>query len=161
MKLKCLPLLLCLLVAVSIAAQDKAPVSQRVDSFGKQTSEERSFKFDIFVNQLNNFPNSKGYVFVYCGKSCRYGEVESHFRGIELKIAGRIERSRITVVHGGYRDSQEVELWMQPAGASAPTATSTVNIKNVTFTKAITKIVEPYDCCESVEAQWKTFKPTN
>jgi len=161
MNLKSLMLLMILFAVVPIAAQDKAPVSQLVDSFGKQTSEERSFKFDMFVNQLNSVPTSNGYVFVYCGKSCRYGEVESHFRGIELKLAGRIDRSRITLVHGGYRTAQEVELWLQPAGASAPTPSSTLNIKNVTFTKASTKTVEPYDCCDSVEAQWKTFKPTN
>ncbi len=149
MILKSLLLLAVLCSATSIVAQDKAPVSLLIDSLVKQTSEERSLKFDLFVNQLNNLRNSKGYVFVYCGKLCRYGEVESHFRGIEMKLARRgFDRSRIFVVHGGYRDVQSVELWVQPEGACAAVASPSISVKDVIFTKVTRNTLEPYDCCD-------------
>lgn len=157
---KLLMIAVVLLAASAVAAQDRGLASsQLVDSFGKANSEERSAKFDAFFLQLLNLPDSKGFVFVYCGKSCRYGEIESHFRGIELKINGmKFDRSRITVVHGGCRDGQEVELWMQASGASAPAPNPTLSIKNVTFTKVTTHNIEPIDCCGSQESQWKTFR---
>lgn len=162
MILKGLILVVLLISASALYGQEAIPTPRLFDQFGRVSAEDRSARFDGLLVELQNDPNAKGFVFVYCGKTCRYGEVEAHFRGIELKIYGRrFDRSRISVVHGGYRESNEVEIWIQAAGAGAPAAHSTVNIKNVTFTQASKQIIEPYDCCDPIGAQWKKFRPKN
>lgn len=160
MNVKCILIVVILFAASSIAAQDKAKDPQLIDQITRSNGEGRSARFDNYFIQLQNDPDSRGIIFVYCGKTCRYGEVESHIRGMELKIDKRLDRSRVTIMFGGYRDVQEVELWIQPEGACAPVANASVNIKNVTFTKATLKLVEPYDCCGSLDAEWKKFKPS-
>lgn len=138
----------------------RQPAAVLVDSFGKSNGEERSAKFDNFFIQIDNNPGSTGYVFVFCGKVCRYGEVESHFRGIELKTAyHKYPRDRMVLLHGGYRDSQEVELWLAPPGAGAPVPKGTRNIRDVKFTRSTNRLIEPYDCCGDYESTWKTFRP--
>jgi len=161
MNLKSILILVILVAATSIAAQETAPVSQLFDTIGKSNGEVRSMTFDGLFMQLQNIPNSTAYVFVYCGKVCKYGEVESHIRGIELKIDSRkFHRSQIVILNGGFREKQEVEIWTQPIGADPPFPRSTLNIKNVTFSKSNAALIEPYDCCGSLTTQWKTFTPT-
>ena len=160
MNLRNLLLVVLLLAVPAVLAQNKDETApQLFDSIGKSNGEGRSAKFDNFFVMLNNSPSLTGYVFVYCGKSCRYGEVESHLRGIELQInRRRFDRSRIVVLPGGYRNDQEVELWVRQSGAYAPVPSPSLNIKDVSFKKAGIRLVEPYDCCGSLDPQWNKFR---
>ncbi len=136
------------------------PSAVPVDSFSKSSGEQRSASFDNFFIQILNNHKSVGYIFVFCGKVCSYGEFEAHVRGIELKTAtARFPRERLMVLHGGYRDAQEVELWLAPEGASPPLPESTRSIKDVTFAKARYHLIVPYDCCEDDGRLWKMFRP--
>lgn len=131
-----------------------------VDSFAKSSGEDRSARFDNFFVQILNNEGSIGYVLIFCGKECSYGEIEGHFRGIELKIATRnFPRDRLVVLHGGYRDSQQVELWLVPLDAGAPIPESTRSIKDVTFKKEPKSPIVPYDCCEDDGMLWKKLRP--
>ena len=150
------------LLLASAYAQDKKRMSVPVlvDQFGKSSGEERSATFDNFFIQLSNIPESRGYIFIFCGKLCSYGEVEAHVRGIELKTAtARFSRERLIVLHGGFRDAQEVELWLAPVGAAPPVPKSTRSIKDVTFSKTPHHLIVPYDCCEDDGLLWKKFRP--
>ena len=141
-------------------ANYQRPAPAIIDSFGRATGEDRSARFDNFFIQIQDNGGSVGYVFVYCGKLCRYGEVEAHFRGIELKTAtSNISRDRLVVLHGGYRDAQEVELWLVPREAGAPIPRSTRSIRDVAFTKPTKRVLEPYDCCDDYGPYWKAFRP--
>ncbi len=42
-----------------------------------------------------------------------------------------IDQSRITVLNGGFREEDCVELWVVPSGAAAPAATPTVDAADV------------------------------
>jgi hypothetical protein len=42
-----------------------------------------------------------------------------------------IDASRLTVVNGGFREADTVELWMVPSGAAAPRATPTVQASDI------------------------------
>jgi hypothetical protein len=42
-----------------------------------------------------------------------------------------IDASRFTVVNGGFREEDSVELWIVPSGAAAPKATPTVQVGDV------------------------------
>ena len=138
-----------------------------VDEFGPRLgSEERSARFDAFFSELGFYsePNqnngSVGHILVYCGKVCRYGEVEAHIRGIELKINTRqVPRNRFRIIAAGFRDDLAIELWAASDDKAAPVPRPTLNIKHVTFTKPTRRIVEDYDCCDDNGYLWRSFKP--
>lgn len=140
---------------------------QLLDELGPRLgSEERSARLDALFNELGFYNESTkdspsmGYILIYCGKRCRYGEIEAHIRGLELKIHTRgVPRDRLRIIGAGYRESQTVELWIASDGNAAPVPRSTLNIKQVTFTKTTKHIVENYDCCDDNGYLWKTFKP--
>ncbi len=140
---------------------------QLIDEFGPGLgSEERSARFDALFSELGFYEKARknspsiGYVLVYCGKVCRYGEVEAHIRGIELKMHAReVPRSRMRIVAAGYRDKLTIELWIASDNKAAPVPTPALNIKQVTFAKPTRRIVEAYDCCDSPYYLWKVFRP--
>jgi hypothetical protein len=138
-------------------AQNEAKLT---DEFGNLGSEERSARFDIFFQEIQRSPESIGYVFLYCGKKCRYGEIEAHLRGIELKTAIRkFNRSRLVIVNAGFRDDFVTELWLVAKGQYPPTPRSTVNIKYVVFAERRKYLIEAYDCCDDFSEIWKNYKP--
>ena len=131
-----------------------------IDAFGTLTAEHRSARLDAFLQDLSQNPGSVGYVFLYCGKRCRYGEIEAHQRGIEIKIALRnFDRSRLVVLNAGFRDEFSTELWLVPQGIGAPRPKSTVNIRFVEFSKSTGRTFEAYDCCDDFSETWKNIKP--
>ena len=147
-------------VLCQLPTNTRSNLSMLVDEFGKISAEDRTSRFDGLFEEIKNHPDSVGFVFVFCGQTCRYGEVEAHLRGIELKIAGsQFSHDRLVILAGGYRKEQTAELWIKTPGAFPPTPRSTVRIKNVSFTKATNRILEPYDCCDDNGYLWKTFKP--
>ena len=136
------------------------PATKLVDQFGNLQSEDRSARFDSLFQEIKQNPGSIGYVFLYCGKKCRYGEIEAHQRGIEIKIALRgFDRSRIVVVNAGFRENFETELWISRDSEIAPTPKSTVNIRFVEFARSTKREIEWYDCCDDFTYVWKNLKP--
>lgn len=130
------------------------------DEFGRLNSEDRSARFDSFFQEISQNPESVGYVFLYCGKKCRYGEIEAHLRGIELKVALRkFNRSRLIIVNAGFREVFATELWFVPKGACPPKPKSTVNIKYVVFSERGKYSMEAYDCCDDFSEVWRNYKP--
>jgi hypothetical protein len=50
-------------------------------------------------------------------------------RAVDYLVNNRgIDRSRITVIDGGCRESLTIELWICPTGAGAPTATNSATV---------------------------------
>jgi hypothetical protein len=136
------------------------PSVELVDHFGTLNSEERSSRFDSLFQQILQKTGSVGYVFLYCGKQCRYGEIEAHQRGIEVKIALRgFDRSRIVVLNAGFREKFETELWLAPDNELAPRPKSTLNIRYIDFAKASRLTREHYDCCDDYSDVWQNIKP--
>lgn len=127
-------------------------------------SEERSARLDMFFSELGFYQEpqkdtaSVGYVLVYCGKVCRYGEVEAHVRGIILKShTRRVPRNRLKIVAAGYREEATVELWVASNDQVAPVPKPTIDIKHVNFTRATKRIVEAYDCCDDPNEVWEYY----
>ena len=163
-----LVLLACGVDAFAQIAPDKRPplvikrpeiTAKLVDEFGKLTSEDRSSRFDTFFQELSQNPGSTGYVFLYCGRKCRYDEIVDHIRGIEVKIALReFDRSRLVIQDAGFHESFRTQLWLVGPGACLPVPQSSVHIKNVEFTKPNTFLMEAYDCCDDYSDVWKNLK---
>ena len=61
------------------------------------------------------------------------GQVEKLMtRAREYLVTQRgIDASRFTVVNGGFREEDSVELWIVPSGAAPPRATPTVQASDV------------------------------
>lgn len=157
------------LYLISIAAQDPKtnrpgliikPTAKLIDEFGIVGSEVRSGRFDRLFQEISQSPNSIGYIFLYCGRKCRYGEIEAHLRGIEIKIGlRRFDRSRLVISNAGFRESFATEFWLVPDGACPPSPRPTLNIRNVMFTKSTARAFEAYDCCDDYSEFWKNFRP--
>jgi hypothetical protein len=158
------------LLAVNIYGQQRTvirpplvitnPSTKLIDEFGRLTSEERSARFDNLFHEIAQTPGSIGYVFLYCGKKCRYGEIEAHQRGIEIKIALRgFDRSRIVVLNTGFRETFETELWLATKPSDVPKPKSSVNIRLVDFTTSSNRQFEAYECCGDYSDVWKNLKP--
>ena len=130
-----------------------------INQSGKTNGEIRSAQFDGLFSDLNAKPGSTGYVFLFCGKICQYGEIEAHLRGIEVKVRSRsFDRNRLIILNAGYHESFMTEFWLVPAGASPPTPKSTITIKDVTFNGLSKRTVEFYDCCDDEAEKWKELK---
>ena len=158
-------ILVLLVTAVAANAQDgagktQAPTARLVDEYGFLNSEERSLRFDNFFQELSKDPTATGYVYLFCGKKCRYDEIVAPMRGIEVKIALRqFDRSRLVVQNAGFRESFTTQMWLVPSGACLPLAETRVHIKDVEFTKPGKYPRVAYECCEDDFSEvWKNIK---
>jgi hypothetical protein len=127
-----------------------------IDEFPIMNSEERSSRFDNFFSEILKAPGSTGYVLLFCGKKCRYDEIVAHMRGIEVKIAFRnFDRSRLVLQNAGFLSEFRTQLWLVPAGASAPRAVSEFNVNEVEFTEPGRYPLEAYECCDDYTYVWQ------
>ena len=98
------------------------------------TSEDADARVDSFNDQLSKNPGSSAFIILYCGKVCRYGEVEAHFRGIEATLTyKKLNKKRFTIISGGFREQFTTEFWLVRENACPPVINSTVNIREVRF----------------------------
>lgn len=136
------------------------PTLKLIDQFGIMNSEDRSARLDLLFSEIMQTPGSVGYILLYCGKKCRYGEIEAHQRGIEIKTAvRRFDRSRIVVLNAGFRENFETEIWVAGGSEIPPKPSSTVNIRFVEFTRSTGREFEAYECCDDYSDIWKNLKP--
>ncbi len=98
--------------------------------------------------QVSIHKDSMGYIIVYCGKICRYGEVEAHLRGIDFSLRSKgVAAKTFKVMAGGYKEKTTTEFWLVPASACAPAFDSSVGIREVKFGSKFKKTVVDYECC--------------
>jgi hypothetical protein len=107
------------------------------DSYGEISLEQEKHRLDNFVVALMDESGRKGYIIAYAGKRAHAGEAK-----------GRVERARVylvkvrsfparwlQVLDGGYREDPAVELFVVPAGICPPTATPTIDPRDVQIIK--------------------------
>jgi PKD domain-containing protein len=96
----------------------------KFDEYGNIRFNDEKARLDNYAIQLQNQPGSTATIIVYgsCGS-------EAQTRGDRAKdylVNTRgIEAGRITVVDGGCRSDLTVQLWIVPAGSTAPAADTT------------------------------------
>src|SRR5215213_1109775 len=116
--------------AVSIIAPIKkiAIVAREFDECVNCTFDDQKARLDNLAVELQNDPTTRGYVIAYGGRMSPLGQVEKLMtRAREYLITQRgIDASRLTVVNGGFREEDSVELWVVPSGATAPQPTPSV-----------------------------------
>jgi hypothetical protein len=110
------------------AEQKKIIVAREFDECDNCTFDDQKARLDNLAVELQNDPTTRAYIIAYGGRMSPVGQVEKLMtRAREYIVTQRgISASRLTVVNGGYREEDSVELWIVPSGASAPQATPTV-----------------------------------
>ena len=114
----------------NIAAVAPPPVTPRkFDEFPSIAYDEDKARFDNFAIQLQQEPESQGYIFAYGGRTSRAGQagrMAERARSYLVQTRG-IDPGRLNIVEGGLRDSDTYELWLVPSGATPPQASPTVS----------------------------------
>lgn len=90
-------------------------------------------RMDNLAVELQNDPTSTTYVIAYAGRTSRVGQADllGDFALTYLTNDRGIDRSRITIINGGFREEDCLELWVVPSGATPPAATPTVQAGDV------------------------------
>jgi hypothetical protein len=121
--------------AVSVVAplEKVVIVAREFDECNSCSYDDQKARLDNLAVELQNDPSTRAYIFAYGGRMSPLGQVERLMsRAREYLVAQRgIDASRLTIVNGGFREEDSVELWMVPSGAAAPRATPTVQAGDV------------------------------
>jgi hypothetical protein len=123
-------------------------------SYDAFKSDEASLIIDQFRTEVANHANSRGFVIVYCGKVCQYGEVEAHLRGLQLSFhLKHVDMTQFFLIVGGFKERTTTEFWLVPDGAALPTVNSTVNFESVRYKGTFNSTIVQYECC--LESGWQ------
>jgi len=95
--------------------------------------DDQKARLDNLAVELQNDPSTTTYVIAYGGRTSRAGSADLlGTRARDYLVTQRgIDQSRITVMNGGFREEDCVELWIVPRGATIPQATPTVQAGDV------------------------------
>ena len=121
--------------AVSIIApiEKKMIVAQEYDECNNCSLDDQKARLDNLAVELQNDPSTRAYIIAYGGRMSPLGQVERLMKRTRdyLVTQRSIDASRLTVVNGGFREEDSVELWIVPSGAAAPRPTPTVQAGEV------------------------------
>jgi hypothetical protein len=126
-------------VAIIVPIEKVSIVAREFDECDKCTFDDQKARLDNLAVELQNDPSTRAYIIAYGGRMSPLGQVEMLMkRSREYLVAQRgIDASRLVVVNGGFREEDNVELWLVPSGAAAPKATPTVQAGEVNRGKAV------------------------
>ena len=95
--------------------------------------DDQKARLDNLAIELQNDPTAKTYVIAYGGRTSRIGQADLlGDRARNYLVTNRgIDQSRITVINGGFREEDCVELWIIPSGATPPQPSPTVQAGDV------------------------------
>ena len=95
--------------------------------------DDQKARLDNLAVTLQNDPTATTYVIAYGGRTSRIGTADLlGTRARDYLVTHRgIDQSRITVLNGGFREEDCVELWIVPSGATPPRPTPTVQAGDV------------------------------
>jgi hypothetical protein len=95
--------------------------------------DDQKARLDNLAVELQNDPSTTAYIIAYGGRASRMGEANRlGERARDYLVTNRgINSPRITVLNGGFREEDCVELWIVPSGATPPQPSPTVQAGDV------------------------------
>jgi len=111
----------------SFSVADRPGECRKFDEYTDLRFNDEKARLDNFAIQLQQEPGAQGYYVIF--GSCDGEADQRSARAVDYLVNNRgIDRSRITVVNGGCRETLTVELWLCPAGAGAPTPSNVSSV---------------------------------
>jgi len=104
------------------------PECKPFDQFQSVAFDDDKARFDNLAIELQSAPDSQAYIMIYAGRSSRAGQAEKlGKRSMDYLVNQRgVDARRITIINGGYRDTDFIEIVICPPGAKTPQPTPTV-----------------------------------
>lgn len=104
------------------------PECKPFDQFPSVAFDDDKARFDNLAIALQNTPDAQAYIIIYAGRTSRVGQADAlGRRTMDYLVNARgVDAGRITIINGGYREADFIEIWVCPPGAKAPTPTPTV-----------------------------------
>jgi hypothetical protein len=98
------------------------------DQFPSVAFDDDKARFDNLAIELQNAPDSQAYIIIYAGRTSRVGQADALSKRTMDYLTNQrgVDGRRITIINGGYRDSDFIEIWVCPPGAKTPQPTPTV-----------------------------------
>jgi hypothetical protein len=111
-----------------VAKKPPEPECKPFDQFQSVAFDDDKARLDNLAIDLQGAPDSQAYIIIYAGKTSRAGQADMlSKRTTDYLVNQRgIDARRITIVNGGYRDTDFIEIWICPPGAKTPQPTPTV-----------------------------------
>ena len=108
-------------------------MAREFDECDNCTFDDQKARLDNLAVELQNDPATIGYVIAYGGRTSPIGQIDRLMTRARDYLTNErgIDGSRIVIVNGGFRESDSVELWIVPRGATPPRATPTVQAGEV------------------------------
>jgi len=109
-------------------AQKRILVGREFDTCCSCSYDDQKARLDNLAVELQNDPTTTTYLFAYGGRTSPIGQADRLLaRARDYLVSQRgIDASRIILMNGGFREEDCVEVWVVPQGATAPTASPTL-----------------------------------
>ena len=103
-------------------------VGSEFDTCCNCSYDDQKARLDNLAVELQNDPSTTTYLIAYAGRTSRAGEgTRLLARARDYLVTHRgVDASRITLVNGGFREGNCVEVWVVPRGAAPPQSRPTV-----------------------------------
>lgn len=120
-------------VSVVTPLEKRVIVAREFDECVNCSNNDQKARLDNLAVELQNDPSMRAYIFAYGGRMSPLGQIEKLMsRAREYLVGHRgIDASRLTVINGGFREEDTVELWVVPSGATPPRATPTLQASDL------------------------------
>jgi hypothetical protein len=104
------------------------PECKPFDQFQSVAFDDDKARFDNLAIELQGAPDSQAYIMIYGGRTSRAGQADMLGRRSMDYLTNQrgVDGRRITIINGGYRDTDFIEIWICPPGAKTPQPTPTV-----------------------------------
>jgi hypothetical protein len=103
-------------------------VGREFDTCCSCSYDDQKARLDNLAVELQNDPGATAYIFAYGGKTGPVGQGDKLLaRARDYLINQRgIDASRVVMSNGGFRETDCVEVWLVPQGATPPRPSPTV-----------------------------------
>jgi hypothetical protein len=146
-----LPALICV-VLITARSPFAANNPRKIDEYGAITCEDEMARLDNYAVELQSGVSTRAVVIVYGGRrGTRRDEVRARMAYARhyLAVNRGIDRGRIKVFNGGFREHLTTELYIIPAGADAtPLISPTASGKDVRFKRG--KVGDRIRACSGI-----------
>ena len=105
------------------------PECKVFDQFPSVAFDDDKARLDNLAIALQGSPDDQAYIIIYAGRTSRTGQADAlGRRTMDYLVNSRgVDSRRVTIINGGYRDADYIEIWICPPGAKTPQASPTVD----------------------------------